>query len=226
MADAFRPRRFRPSCDRDASPQDKDKTMADAPKTLLDLAGANPAPASLSDATLVVIDAQNEYVRGPIALPNVEPALAAIESLLAQARAAGTPIVHLAHRAPAGVFVEGSDGAQIAPQAAPAEGEPVFKKQLPNGFTNPDFAPALEKLGRKNLILTGFMTHMCVDSTARAAVDLGYGVTIVENATASRALPGAVGKPARSAQEVHDGALAGLADLFAVVVPDASKLRR
>lgn len=198
--------------------------MADAPKTLLELAGADPQPASLKDATLVVIDAQNEYVEGPIALPGVGPALGAIADLLAQARAAGTPIVHLAHRAPAGVFVEGTEGAEIAPQAAPKEGEPVFKKELPNGFTNPEFKPTLEKLGRKNLILTGFMTHMCVDSTARAAVDLGYGVTIVENATASRPLPGAVGKPARSAQEVHDGALSNLADLFAVVVPDSSKL--
>lgn len=200
--------------------------MADAPKTLLELAGANPAPASLKDATLVVIDAQNEYVSGPIALPGVGPALGAIADLLAAARAAGTPIVHLAHRAPAGVFVEGTEGAEIAPQASPKDGEPVFKKELPNGFTNPDFKPALEKLGRKNLILTGFMTHMCVDSTARAAVDLGYGVTIVENATASRPLPGAVGKAARSAQEVHDGALAGLADLFAVVVKDAEGLSK
>lgn len=198
--------------------------MTDAPKTLLELAGANPAPASLRDATLVVIDAQNEYVAGPIALPGVGPALGAIADLLAQARAAGAPVVHLAHRAPAGVFVEGTEGAEIAPQAAPKDGEPVFKKELPNGFTNPDFGPTLEKLGRKNLILTGFMTHMCVDSTARAAVDLGYGVTIVENATASRALPGVIGKSARSAQEVHDGALSNLADLFAVVVPDVNGL--
>ncbi|MFC3691870.1 isochorismatase family protein [Chenggangzhangella methanolivorans] len=200
--------------------------MTDAPKTLIELAGADPQPASLKDATLVVIDAQNEYVDGPIALPGVGPALGAIADLLAAARAAGTPIVHLAHRAPAGVFVEGTQGAEIAPQAAPKDGEPVFKKELPNGFTNPEFKPALEKLGRKNLILTGFMTHMCVDSTARAAVDLGYGVTIVENATASRPLPGAVGKASRSAQEVHDGALAGLADLFAVVVKDAEGLSK
>ncbi|GLK66829.1 cysteine hydrolase family protein [Hansschlegelia plantiphila] len=198
--------------------------MTDSPKTLLELSGLAPDPASLDDAILVVIDAQNEYVRGPIALPGVQPALAAIESLLAEARAAGTPIVHVAHTSSEGVFVEGTEGAEIAPQAAPANGEPVFKKELPNGFTNPDLAPALEKLGRKNLILTGFMTHMCVDSTARAAVDLGYGVTIVENATATRPLPGVLGRPARSAQEVHDGALAGLADLFAVVVPDATAL--
>ncbi|HEY0292033.1 MAG TPA: cysteine hydrolase family protein [Hansschlegelia sp.] len=198
--------------------------MTDSPKTLLELSGLAPDPASLDDAILVVIDAQNEYVRGPIALPGVQPALAAIESLLAEARAAGTPIVHVAHTSSEGVFVEGTEGAEIAPQAAPANGEPVFKKELPNGFTNPELAPALEKLGRKNLILTGFMTHMCVDSTARAAVDLGYGVTIVENATATRPLPGVLGRPARSAQDVHDGALAGLADLFAVVVPDATAL--
>lgn len=198
--------------------------MSDEPKTLLALAGATPAPASLSDATLVVIDAQNEYVSGPIALPGVKPALVAIASLLERARAAGTPIVHLAHRSPAGVFVEGTEGAEIAPQAAPEGDEPVFKKELPNGFTNPGLHKALQAYGRPNLIIAGFMTHMCVDSTTRAAVDLGYGVTIVENAVASRALPGALGKPARSAQEVHDATLAHLADLFAVVVPDASGL--
>lgn len=198
--------------------------MADAPKTLRDLSGASPQPASLADATVVVIDAQNEYVEGPIALPGSAPALDAIADLLAQARAAGAPVVHLVHHAPEGIFVEGTKGAEIAPQAAPQGDEPVFSKGLPNGFTNPEFDPALKALGRKNLILVGFMTHMCVDSTARAAVDLGYGVTIVENATATRALPGAVGKPARSAEEVHDGALAGLADLFAVIAPNAAAL--
>ena len=110
--------------------------------------------------------------------------------------------------------------------AMPAGDEPVFRKELPNGFTNPGLHKALQAYGRTNLIITGFMTHMCVDSTTRAAVDLGYGVTIVENAVASRALPGAIGKPARSAQEVHDGTLAHLADLFAVVVPDASALTK
>jgi nicotinamidase-related amidase len=200
--------------------------MSDEPKTLLELGGGAPAPASLKDATLVVIDAQNEYVRGPLALPGVAPALSAIESLLAEARAAGTPIVHLVHRDVEGVFVEGTEGAEIAPQAAPSGGEKVFEKTLPNGFTNCEFGPALKALGRDKLILTGFMTHMCVDSTARAAVDLGYGVTIVENAVATRPLPGVLGRPARSAQEVHDGALAGLADLFAIVVPDAGALSR
>lgn len=200
--------------------------MSENPKTLLDLGGGAPPPASLADAILVVIDAQNEYVRGPLALPGVAPALVAIEDLLAKARAAGTPIVHVVHRDTEGVFVEGTEGAEIAPQAAPAGDEPVFKKALPNSFTNPDFHPALQAFGRDKLILTGFMTHMCVDSTARAAVDLGYGVTIVENAVATRALPGVLGRPARSAQEVHDGALSGLADMFAVVVPDADGLSR
>lgn len=200
--------------------------MTDTPKTLLELAGEAPAAATLADATVVVIDAQNEYVSGPLALPGVAPALDAIEDLLARARAAGTPILHVAHRAADGVFGDGTPGAAIAPQAAPVAGEPVFTKELPNGFTNPELAPALKALGRPNVILAGFMTHMCVDSTARAAVDLGYGVTIVDSATATRALPGVLGRPARSAQEVHDGALAGLADLFAVVAPNVSAVAR
>jgi nicotinamidase-related amidase len=201
-------------------------TITDAPKTLLELAGAAPAPATLGDATLVIVDAQNEYVSGPIALPGVKPALANVAQLLADARSAGTPIVHIAHSSPAGVFVPGTKGAEIAPEAAPVAGEAIFVKALPNSFAGTDLHAALQGYGRKNVILAGFMTHMCIDATARAAVDLGYGVTIVENAVATRPLPGVLGRPARSAQEVHDGALAGLADLFAVVVEKPSDLSR
>lgn len=61
------------------------------------------------------------------------------------------------------------------------------------------------------------MTHMCVNSTARGAFNLGYNVTVVAGATATRDLPVPWGGvvPARS---VHDASLAGIADLFAVVV--------
>ena len=52
--------------------------MAAAPKTLLQMAGANPAPPPLSESTVVVIDAQREYTDGKLPLTNVQPALVEI----------------------------------------------------------------------------------------------------------------------------------------------------
>jgi nicotinamidase-related amidase len=72
------------------------------PKTLLDMAGIVPTPSRLSEAVLVVIDAQREYVDGALALPHVEPALNEIERLLGRARVAGTPTIHIVHLGKAG----------------------------------------------------------------------------------------------------------------------------
>ena len=65
------------------------------PKTLLELAGLSPAPSPLSQAALVVIDAQREYVDGRLPLPGVQAALGEIAALLARARRAGAPIIHV-----------------------------------------------------------------------------------------------------------------------------------
>ena len=70
--------------------------MSDLPKTLFQLAGADPRPAALSDAALILIDCQEEYRSGPLALPGVEPALAEAAVLLERARSLGRPVVPLA----------------------------------------------------------------------------------------------------------------------------------
>src|SRR5438445_11873726 len=76
-----------------------------APKTLLELAGADLRPPRLRDACLVLIDLQYEYLAGPIALPAARAAIANAAKLLARARAAGTSIFHIAHKGrPGGLF--------------------------------------------------------------------------------------------------------------------------
>lgn len=67
------------------------------------------------------------------------------------------------------------------------------------------------------------MTHMCVNSTARGAFNLGYAPTVVAAATATRTLPGVDGASV-PAQALHTASLAAVADLFAVVVPKASDI--
>src|SRR3546814_7791052 len=83
---------------------------------------------------------------------------------------------------------EAESGA-IHAKAAPAAGETVVEKGLPNAFAGTTLQAELDKIGRKKLILAGFQTHMCVSATARAALDLGYRSTVVASAAATRDLP-------------------------------------
>src|SRR5262245_28983111 len=136
-----------------------------APKTLLALAGATPTPARLASAAIVVIDAQLEYVDGLLPLAGVGPALSEIGRLLARGRAAGAPIIHIVHHGgAAGPFAPGTRGADIASPATPAPNEPVLSKRLPNAFASTDLADRLHALKRPEVVLVGFMTHMCVEA--------------------------------------------------------------
>ena len=193
-------------------------------KTLLQLANADLTPAKVGEAAIVLIDIQNEYLEGPIALPDAQPAVAAARRLLDLARRANAPIVHIAHRGRAGsLFDRESKRGQIVDELAPLAGEAIVEKGLPNSFADTDLHALLSASGRKNLIMAGFMTHMCVSSTARVAVDLGYRVTIDASACATRDLPGLGGEvvPARI---LHEVALTELADRFAIIASGSHEL--
>jgi nicotinamidase-related amidase len=195
------------------------------PKTLLEMAGILSVPSRLSDAVIVVIDAQREYINGALPLPQVRPALDEIEQLLGRARSAGTPIIHIVHHGkPGSAFAPGTVGAAIAPQAAPAPGEPVVGKRLPNAFASTDLGDRVAALKRPAIVVVGFMTHMCVEATARASIDLGLKATIVASATATRDLPDPISGAILPAAEVQRNALAAMADRFATIVPDVAAI--
>ena len=195
------------------------------PKTLLELAGVPASPTHLSDAVVIVIDAQREYVDGNLPLAGVTAALSEIGGLLARARKAGTPIIHIQHRGrPGGAFGPDTPGFAIADAAAPSGAETVIEKSLPNAFAGTTLAAALADSGRKQLILTGFMTHMCVEATARAAIDHGFRAAVVAAATATRDLPDPLTQATVPAAEVQRNALAALADRFASIVPNADAI--
>jgi len=195
------------------------------PKTLLQMAGAAIVPAKLSDAVLVVIDAQREYVDGKLPLTGVGAALSEIGRLLARARAAGTPVIHIQHKGkPGGAFGPDTPGFAIAAEAEPLAGEKVIEKSLPNAFAGTDLKSALEATGRKEIILTGFMTHMCVEATARSALDHGLRATVVASAAATRDLPDPLTGGTIAAAEVHRNALTALSDRFAIIASDVTAI--
>ncbi len=194
------------------------------PKTLLEMAGATPAPIDPADTALVMIDCQNEYLDGALALPGAAPALAEGARLLDFARARGLAIVHVQHKGrPGGLFDPTGAGFAIAEVVAPAAGEPVVEKGLPNAFAGTDLDDRLKRDGLGHLLVAGFMTHMCVSSTVRAALDLGYRSTVVGAACATRDLPDGAGGTL-PADRLHHAELAALADRFATIAPDVAAL--
>jgi nicotinamidase-related amidase len=192
--------------------------------TLRGLLGLGDEPAALRDSALIMIDCQNTYRRGVMQLEGAEGAFAEAARVLARARASGIPVFHIMHDAGQGSPYDiTAEIGRISSEVAPADGEPVVIKHYPSSFFQTDLGAQLDKTGRRDLVLAGFMTHMCVNSTARDAFNLGYRPTIVASATATRELlvPGGAPVPAATLQTAT---LAGIADLFALVVGEPDDL--
>lgn len=198
--------------------------MTDTRPTLRSLLALPDTPAPLSQSALVLIDCQNTYREGIMQLEGVEPAPAQCAKLLKRARDSGAPVIHIQHDAgPGSPYDVRAHIGSIADVVAPAAGEKVITKAFPSSFEQTDLDAELKRLGVTDLVLAGFMTHVCVNSTARAAFNHGYRTTVVGNATATRSLKNPVGGDL-SAEELHNGALTALSDIFAIVVPSEDKV--
>lgn len=196
-----------------------------APFTIRQLSGQPSTPAPLSESVLIIVDAQNTYLGGPLKLDGVEVALDECAKLLVRARAAGAPVIHVQHDAgPGSLFdINGESGA-IAIKVAPVAGEGRVVKRLANSFIGTDLEAQLKALGEpRQLVICGFMTHNCVNSTARGAVNLGWPVCVPASATATRDLPGPDGSVVPAA-EVQRANLAGMSDVFALVVANGAAI--
>ncbi|MDQ6729818.1 MAG: cysteine hydrolase [Actinomycetota bacterium] len=193
------------------------------PTTLRALSGLPSTPASLADSTLIMIDCQNTYVQGVMALDGVAAALDQAAELLERARSAGIPIIHFKHDAGEGSpYDVRAEIGQIVDQVAPHGDETVIVKEFPNSFVQTDLDDRLKAASARNLVLAGFMTHMCVNSTARGAFNLGYAPTVVASATATRALPGTPDTVSSAALQA--ASLAAIGDLFGIIVPDVAAI--
>lgn len=184
--------------------------------TLNELFGRTVLSARLGVAPLVLIDCQNDYLSGPLALAGIDAAVEAGGRLLDAARARGSKIIHVVQRGSAGgLFDLDGTGGAVIDRLAPIVGESIVVKTRPNGFSDTTLFDELGDTGG-GMIVAGFMTHNCVSSTVRAALDLGLLPTVAADATATRDLPlfGGI----MDAAEIQRAELAGLADRHAVVV--------
>lgn len=175
---------------------------------------------------LLLIDIQNDYFPGGnMELFGSTEAGHQASLLLSHYRQNSLPVIHVQHIAlseSATFFLPGTPGVEIHAAVQPGEGETVVVKHYPNAFRETELRELLEGLQVKDLTIAGMMTHMCIDTTVRAASDLGYQVTLVGDACATRDLQFNATKV--SAPEVHAAYLAALDGSFAKVVSTASLL--
>jgi nicotinamidase-related amidase len=195
-----------------------------ASRTLRELTGLDQTPASLADATLILVDYQNAYTTGAMELEGWDAALDAAADVLERARAAGTTVIHVQHDGGEGSAYDiRAEIGRIHPRVAPVEGEAVVVKTAPNSFVGTDLGERVDAAGHEDVVVIGFMTHMCVTFTSEGAFLRGNRPTVVADACATRPLR-ALGTDV-SADQLHHSALATISDIYGVVVPSASDLR-
>ncbi|KAJ4323575.1 phospholipase C type enzyme [Neodidymelliopsis sp. IMI 364377] len=176
--------------------------------------GVPPSTASPKDSALLIIDAQNEYVSGQLKVTNAESSGKVVASLLEKYRAANGRIVHILHQTPEGapVFTPNTPLSEPFPSLKPKDGEEVIWKQHAGSFAQTNLEETLKGWDMKKVVLTGYMAHVCVSTTARQASQRGYDVVVVGDGIGDRDIPGVTG------DELTKVTLAELGDVFATVV--------
>ncbi|MGA7617459.1 MAG: cysteine hydrolase family protein [Thermoanaerobaculia bacterium] len=168
---------------------------------------------------LLLIDLQKDYFPGgAMELDGSDDAVNRASELLDSFRRAVRPVIHIQHvsvRPGATFFLPGTAGVEIHPSVAPLSGETLFRKHYPNSFRETPLLEHLRALGPDQLVIAGMMTHMCVDTTTRAAADYGFSCELVHDACATRDLR--FGERMVAAADVQTSYLAALDGSFATV---------
>lgn len=142
---------------------------------------------------LIIVDIQNDYFpNGKMELSNPDKAAANAAKVLDWFRQNNkNNIFHVQHIASApemGFFLPNTEGAEIHETVQPLKNENIVVKNFPNSFLKTDLESKLRDKGVTKVVVVGMMTHMCIDATVRAAADLGFETTLIEDACATRNL--------------------------------------
>ena len=141
---------------------------------------------------LVLVDIQKDYFPdGRMELVGMERAAKNAGIVLRKFRQLRLPVFHIRHvslRPGATFFLPGTKGVEIHDSVSPLDGEIVIEKNYPNGFRGTSLFETLKAGGVDEIVVCGAMSHMCIDATTRAAFDMGFSCTVLEDGCATRDL--------------------------------------
>jgi nicotinamidase-related amidase len=174
----------------------------------------------IMNTALLIIDIQNDYfTNGAMELVNSDQASLNARQIINKFRNENLPVIHIQHfavRSDATFLRPNTKGVEIHENVKPLEHEKVIKKHYPNSFRETELLEYLKSINVTNLVICGMMTHMCVDTTVRAAKDYGFNCTLIGDACATKDLiyNGQIVK----ANDVQNSFLAALSYFFAKVI--------
>lgn len=185
---------------------------------------------SLDPATtaLLVIDVQNEYFDGKAPIPDGDAALEHIRAAIDAAEHAGMHVVYVQHEVlqrERGVFLRGTHGFELHPRLEPRSGDPLIVKHYPGAFAQTDLDEVVRANGITQIAISGYMTHMCCDTTAREGFQRNLKVLFLDDATATRDVEHpTLGKVGHA--DLYRATLLTQASMFAEVLPTSGFVRR
>ena len=153
---------------------------------------------------LLVIDVQNEYFTGKLPVTYPANSLGSVLRAMDAAQAARTPVIVVQHTAPqpdSATFRRGSREWELLPEVAQRPRDLLISKSLPGSFTGTPLEAWLREHGIDRLTISGYMTQMCCDTTARQAAHLGLNVEFLADATGTLDFRNEAG--AVTAEELH-----------------------
>jgi nicotinamidase-related amidase len=153
---------------------------------------------------LLVIDVQNEYFTGKLPVSYPPDTLPRILTAMDAATTKGVPVVVIQHSAPqpnSATFRKGSPEWELHPEVGARPQAVLIEKTLPGSFTGTNLEEWLKENGVDTLVIAGYMTQMCCDTTARQAVHLGYNVEFLADATGTLDIKNTAGSV--TAEELH-----------------------
>jgi nicotinamidase-related amidase len=174
---------------------------------------------AIKNRALLVIDVQNEYFTGKLPVCYPKDTLPNVLSLIDVAKLHNIPIVIVQHTLlaeNATAFLKGSEGWKLHDSVKDIEPEHYVQKNYPSSFVGTDLQEWLEANDIDTVVISGYMTQFCCDSTAKYAMHLGYNVEFLSDATATLGFENSAGKV--SAEELHRAVLVHQAARFSYVL--------
>lgn len=172
------------------------------------------------NTALLMLEIQNDYFpNGRVPLEKSLDACAKAEIALRAYREKKLPIIHAQHistQPDATYFLPCTKGADFHTSVHPLRDEAIIKKHYQNSFKDTSLLNHLIKNQINHLVICGMMTHGAIDATVRAAHDLGFRCTVLQDACAARQLE--YNHSIIPAQQVHHAFLAALHNSYATVM--------
>ncbi|HYE80954.1 MAG TPA: cysteine hydrolase family protein [Clostridia bacterium] len=168
---------------------------------------------------LLVIDVQNEYFTGKRPVTYPPGSLNNITRAIEAAHGKDVPVITIQHSAPqkdAVTFRKGTEEWKLHSEIEEAGYDYLIEKNLPGSFTGTDLEAWLRERDIDTLVITGYMTQMCCDTTARQAVHLGFSVEFLSDATGTLQISNYAGSV--TAEELHRAILVTQAMRFSKVL--------